>query len=152
MKKSQNPMKMVAGIFIIALRLRDRHVLMWQSQEILNIFDTLTLKQVLWRIKTIFKNLVYRCLVESSVIESVTFSYKTVLLKVKTNWMVSTKSTYHKERSFATILFFWNFNLNIRTSFDTNDSNIHINIFCKRLSFIWGCVFSVSILKLQWLS
>ena len=152
MKKSQNSMKMVAGIFIIALRLRDRHVLMWQSLEILNIFDTLTLKQVLWRIKTIFKNLVYRCLVESSVIESVTFSYKTVLLKVKTNWMVSTKCTYHKERSFATILFFWNFNLNIRTSFDTNYSNIHINIFCKRLSFIWGCVFSVSILKLQWLS
>ena len=78
-------MKMVAGIFIIALRLRDRHVLMSQSLEILNIFDTLTLKQVLWRIKTIFKNLEYRFLVESSVIESVTFSYKTVLLKVKTN-------------------------------------------------------------------
>ena len=34
--------KTLLGIFKIALRLRDRHVFMWQSLEILNIFNILT--------------------------------------------------------------------------------------------------------------
>ena len=39
-------LKTALGIFRMALRLRDRHVFMRQSLEILNNFDTLTLKQI----------------------------------------------------------------------------------------------------------
>ena len=34
------------SIFRIAVRLRDGHVFMWQSPEILNVFNALTLKQI----------------------------------------------------------------------------------------------------------
>ena len=45
----------------------------------------------------------YHFLVESTEIENASFAYKTVISEanVKTNGMVSTKWTYHKERSFA---------------------------------------------------
>ena len=71
--------------------------------EILNVFDTLTLKQIFWKTKTFFKTLEYHFLVESTKIENALFPYKTVTSEVndKTNRMVSTKLTYHKERSFA---------------------------------------------------
>ena len=48
---------MVLGISEIALFSRDRHVFTWQSLEILNFFNTLTLKQLFWKTKTFFKNL-----------------------------------------------------------------------------------------------
>ena len=37
----------------------NRHVLMWQSVEILNVFNTLTLKQVFWKMKSFSKKLEY---------------------------------------------------------------------------------------------
>ena len=72
----------------------------------MNIFNALTLKQVFWEIKTFFEKLEYRLTVESTMIESATFLFKTAMSKVnvKTNRMGSTKWTYHKERSFATTL------------------------------------------------
>ena len=72
---------------------------MWQSVEILNILNTLTLKQIFWKIKTFFNKLEYRFLVESTKIENVSYSYKTAISEanVKANRMVSTKWTYHKE-------------------------------------------------------
>ena len=99
--------KTVLGIFKIALRLRDRHVFMWQSVEILNVFNTLTLKQIFWKTKTFFKKLGYRFLVESTKIENTSFLYKTVISEanVKTNRMMSTKWTYYKKRSFASNYF-----------------------------------------------
>ena len=36
---------MVLGIFKIALHLRDRYVFMWQSVEILNVFNTYFLEK-----------------------------------------------------------------------------------------------------------
>ena len=53
--------------------------------------------------KTFFKKLEYRFLVETTKIEN-TFSFKTALSKanVKTNRMATTTWTYHKECSFAT--------------------------------------------------
>ena len=80
---------------------------MWQSVEILNVFNTLTLKQIFWKTKTFFKKLEYRFLVESTKIENASFPYKTAISEanVKTNRMVSTKWTYHKERSFASNCF-----------------------------------------------
>ena len=70
---------MVLGIFKIALRLRNRHIFMWQSKEILNDFNTLTLKQIFWKTKTFFKKLENYFLVESIKIENASFPYKTAI-------------------------------------------------------------------------
>ena len=94
---------MVPGIFKIALRLRDRHVFMWQSVKILNVFNTLTLKQIFWKTKTVLLKLEYVFLFESTKIENSSFPYKTAIseVNVKTNRMITTKWTYHKEKSFG---------------------------------------------------
>ena len=75
---------------------------MWQSVEILNVFNTLTLKQIFLKTKTFFKKLEYHFLVESTKIENASFLYKTAISKanVKKNRIVSTKWIHHKERSF----------------------------------------------------
>ena len=85
---------------------------MWRLMEILNVFSTLTLKQIFWKTKTFFfffKKLEFRFLVESTRIENASFQHKTAILKanVKIIRMVSTKWTYHKERSFACNFFFF---------------------------------------------
>ena len=51
--------------------------------------------------KTFFKKLEYRFLVESTKIEKVSFPYRTVISEanLKTNRMVTTKWAYHRERS-----------------------------------------------------
>ena len=48
---------MVLGIFKIALCLSVWHVFMWQLLEILNVFNTLTLKQIFLKTKNFFKKL-----------------------------------------------------------------------------------------------
>ena len=50
-------LKTVLGIFEIGLCLRDRHVFMGQSIEILNVFNTLTLEQIFLKTKTFLKKL-----------------------------------------------------------------------------------------------
>ena len=144
------------GIFKIALRLRDRHVFMWQSVKTLNDFNILTLKQIFCKTKTFFEKLEYGFLVESTKIENAIFPYKTAISEanVKTNRIVSTKWTHHKGCSFASnyFFFFWKFCFSLRTSFKeliwcTNNPNAHIRTFCKRWSFIWRYIFPVSILK-----
>ena len=103
-KSISSSKKIVLGISKIALILRDWHVFMWQPQEILNIFYTLTLKQILWNTKTFFKKkLEHRFLIQSSKIKKTTFPYKTVLSEGngKTNRMGSTKWTYRKKYNFA---------------------------------------------------
>ena len=71
---------------------------MWKSLEILNVFNTLTLKQVFWKTETFLKKLEYHFLVESIKNESAIFIYKSLLSKanLKTNCMGSKKWTYHK--------------------------------------------------------
>ena len=81
---------------------------MWQSVEILNDFNTLTLKQIFWKRKAFFKNVEDRFLAESTKTGNASFPYKTVIseVNVKTNRMMSTKWTYHKVRkSFASNYF-----------------------------------------------
>ena len=75
--------------------------------EILNVFNTLILKQVFWEAKDFFKKLEYRFLVEGTEIESASISNKTAISEAnaKTNIMVSTKWTYQQERSFASNYF-----------------------------------------------
>ena len=128
--------------------------------EVLNIFNTLTLIQISWNAKTFFKKLEYRFLVETIKIEETSFPFKTPLSEanVKTNRMVTTKWTDHKEWSFASNYFifskilFQSKNLFYRIIRCTNYLNVHIHIFRKRWSFIWGCFFSVSILNLDEIS
>ena len=57
--------------------------------------------------KTCFKQVGYSFLVESTMIENASFPYKTAISEanVKTNKMVTTKCTYHKERSFSSNYF-----------------------------------------------
>ena len=97
-ERAQILQKTVLEIFKIALRLQYRYVFMRQSVEILNVFNTLTLKQIFWKTKTFFKQLEYRFLVESTNIENASFSYKSVILEtnVKTNRMVDAKWSYPK--------------------------------------------------------
>ena len=106
-KSIDSSKKTVLGIFKIALRLRDRHVFMRPSVEILKVFNTVILKQIFWKTKTFFKKLELRFLVESTKIENALFPYKTAISEanVKTNRMVNAKWTYHKERSFASNYF-----------------------------------------------
>ena len=69
--------------------------------KVSNVFNTL--KQIFWKTKTFFKKLEYRFLVEATKIEITPFPFKTALSEanVKTNGMVNTKGTYHREWSFA---------------------------------------------------
>ena len=80
--------------------------------QYLNVFNTLTLKQIFWKTKTIFKKLEHCFLVESTKIENAPLPYKTAMSEanVKTNKMVFAKWTFQKERSFAGNYFsFWKF-------------------------------------------
>ena len=90
---------------------------MWQSLVILNVFNTLNLKQLFWKTKTFFKKLKYCFLVHTTTNESATFPYKTALPKanVNTSWEYhgATNKNGHLP---LTTLFFWKFNFSIRTS------------------------------------
>ena len=100
--------------------------------------------------ENLFQNSRVRFLVESTKIENASFPYKTAISEanVKTNKMVTTKWTYHKERSFASncLSFFLRFYFSLRTSYkelicNTNNPNAHICTFCKRWSFILTVLF-----------
>ena len=130
---------------------------MWQSVEILNVFSTLTLKQIFWQTKNFFKKLEYRFLVESTKIENASFSYKTTILeaniKTKKCWVQNRPTTKNGVLP-VTTLFFWKFCFSLRTFYKeliwcTNDLNVHIPTFLKRKSFIWLCFSPESILNTQ---
>ena len=63
---------------------------MWQ---ILNVFNTVTLKKIFWKTKIFITKLEYRFSVESIKIENASFPYKTAMSEanIKTNRTVSTK-------------------------------------------------------------
>ena len=75
--------------------------------KVSNVFNTLTLKQILWIKKTFFKKLQFRFLLETTKIENASLLFKTALSEanVKTNRMGTTKGTYHKECSFPSNYF-----------------------------------------------
>ena len=61
------------------------------------------MKQIFLKMKTFFKKLEYHFLVERTKIENASFPYKTAKSEanIKTNRMLTTKQTYHKEQSFT---------------------------------------------------
>ena len=111
-KSIDSPKKTVLGIFKITLRLRDRHVFMWQSLEILTDFNILTLKQIFWKTKTFFKRLDYRFSVESTKIENASFhkklTYQQPMLR-KMEWWLQNGPISKNGVLPATTLFFENF-------------------------------------------
>ena len=120
--------------------MRDQHVLMWQSLEILSAFYTLTLKQIFWKTWDLLKKLEFHFLVKSYKIENAAFPYKTGLpeANVKTKRMWGTKWIYHKGRSFAKLLYFFeNFVSDYETRKEliwcTNHPNVHIHTFRKSI-------------------
>ena len=133
----------MAGIFNIALRLRDQHIFMWQPLKILSLFKTSILIQIFWKPKTFFEKSVSSA--ESTYIGNARFPYKTALSETnaKKNRVRSTKWTYHKEQSFPS-----NNLLKKQSSFDVPATQMSMfTRFRKHQSFIWGCFFSISILK-----
>ena len=120
------------------------------------MFNSLTLKQIFWKTKTFSKKLDYRFSVDITKLENATLPYKITLAEAtaKTNRMGSSKNHEEERRKeFFQLLshFFENF---ISTSYQmliwcTNYWNVHIHTFRKCWSFIWGCFFVVSILKLD---
>ena len=65
----------------------ERLAFFYVTVKILKVFSTLTLKQIFWEIKPIFKKLEYCLLFESTKTESASFPYKSTLSEanVKTN-------------------------------------------------------------------
>ena len=147
----------MVGIFKIPLRLRDRHVFMWQSMKILNVFNSLTLKQIFWKTKTFFKKLEDSFLVESTKIEKdwnhfhTKLPYQKPILRQIKWWLQNVPVTKNGVLP-VTTLFFWKFCFSLRSSIKeliccTSNPNAHSCSFRKHWSFIWPCFFPVSILK-----
>ena len=116
--------------------------------EILNIFNTWTLKRNLWKAQTLFKKLEYSFLVESTKIEKATFPYKTILSEatIKTNRMDITKWTYHKERDFASNYFLFPKILRAskkELSCCTNHPNVLTFILSEYAGFLFEGTFSL---------
>ena len=78
--------------------------------EILNVFNTLTLKQIFGKTETFFKELEDRFLVENTKIENVSFPYETATSEVivKTYRMGNTK-WIHRKLCFASNYFLFQF-------------------------------------------
>ena len=108
---------------------------MWQLVEILKVLNTLTLKLIFWKMKSFFKKLEYRFLVESSKIENASSPDKTAISEanVKISRMVSTKRTYYKEHSFASYYFII---LKILLQFNLSRPNLnfyfHTSLWCLK--------------------
>ena len=108
--------------------------------------------------KTLFKKLEYRSLVENTNIDNITYPYKTALSEanVKTNRLGNIKLTYHKERSFASnhfpfskILFQFG-NLVYRVDLMYQPPKCPYSCFSKVLEFYFRVLFfPVSILKID---
>ena len=133
--------------------MRVQHVFMWQSLEILDIFNILTLKQIFWKTQILFKSF----LVESTKSENAIYLYKLALSKanLETNRMRITKWTYNNKKKVLPVAtwFSGKFCFSLRTSYKeliwwTKERNVHFHIFPKPRSFIWG-FFPVSILKFK---
>ena len=143
---------MVVEISEIALHLRDWHVFMWQSVEVLNVFNNLTLKQIFWKTKTFLKKLGYCFLVKSIKIENASFPYKTVLSKANVKWWVQNGPTTINGVLSEATLSFWKFCFSLRTYCEdlieyTNDRNVRIPTFCKCWNFLWWWFYPVNILN-----
>ena len=94
----------------MTLRLRDRYGFLWQSVEVFNVFNTLSLQQIFWKTYILFKKQECHYLVRSTKIENATFSYKTAL-------RVQNRPITKNGVLPVTILFFRKFCFGMKTSY-----------------------------------
>ena len=128
---------------------------MWQWVKVSNVFNTLFLKQIFWKTRIFFKKLEYRFLVRATKIENTPFPFKQLCQKPmlrQIQWWLQNGTITASGVLPVTTLFFWKICSSFRTSWKeliwcTNDPNVNIHIFRKRLSLILGCFSPVSILK-----
>ena len=112
-ERAQFLVKKIIEIFNTALLLRDRYVFMSQSVKRLNIFNTLTLKQIFWKGKTFFRKLEYSFLVKNTKIENASFPFKTAMSGANVKARHIKKSRVLP----VTALFFRKFCFSLRTSY-----------------------------------
>ena len=131
---------------------------MWQSVEIVNIFNTLTLKQVFVKMKTFLKNRSTAFYLKALRLKTYHFHtklpYQKLMLR-QTEWSVQNRPITKNRPLSVTTLFFWKFCFSLRTSYKeliwcTNDPNVHILNFFKHYSFVWQCFFHVSFFSLKY--
>ena len=72
--------------------------------KVSNVFNTSTLKQILWKTKKFLKKLEQAFLVENTKIENGSFPFETALSELNVR-MASTKWTFHKDWTFASNYF-----------------------------------------------
>ena len=129
---------------------------MWQSVKTLNVFNTLTLKQIFRKTKTFFKKLEYDFYLKALRLKTHRFQCSNPKPKLRQiEWWLQNRLITKNGVLPVTTLFFWKFCFSIRTSYEeliwcTNNPNANIFTFWKCCSFIWWCFFPVSILKPCW--
>ena len=115
------------------------------------------MKPIFWKTKTFSKN--WSTIFSLKLLRLKTHHFHTKLSCQKPmlrqiEWGVQNGPTTKNGVLPVTALFFWKFYFSLRTFFKVfilcpNYTNVHIHTFHKRWSFIWGCVFPVSILKVS---
>ena len=129
---------------------------MWQSVEILSVFNTLILKQIFWK-AIIFFSKNWSTVYQFRVLRLKMHHFRTKLPYQKPmlrqiEWWVQNGPITKNGVLPVTTLFFWKCYFSLGTSYKeliwfTNDSNPHIRIFCNRWSVIWQCFSPLSILN-----
>ena len=121
---------------------------MWQPLELLNNFDTLSLKQIFWKIKAFFKKLDYRYLVESTEFENEIFLDKTVFSEanVKKNRMGSAKGIITKNSVLGVTTTAQKMKFSIKDFF----SNFKFHFLRSALYFFWNFVPVQKLLIKSW--
>ena len=125
--------------------------------KVSNVFSTSTLKQIFWKMKTFFKKLKYRFLVETINMKTHHFHSKLLCHKPMLRhleWRLQNGPITKSGVLPVTTLFFWKICSSFRTSWKeliwcSNDPNVRICIFRKRWSLVLGWFFPVSILNKQ---
>ena len=148
---------MVRGIFKIALRLRDRHVFKWQSVKILKFSILYVWNRFSGKQKLFSKTGVQYFYLKALTLKTHHFhtklsNQKQMLWQIK--WWLQNRPITKNGVFPVTTLLFWKFYFNLITSYKEliyciNNPIAHICTFCKPWSFIWRCLFPVSILKLN---
>ena len=125
---------------------------MWQSLEILIVFNTLTLKQIFSKTRTFFIKTGLPFLVESTSIENATFSCKIALKKPMLRlieWGIQDGPIAKNGVLPVTTLVFRKFCFSLRTLYNeliwsTSRPKVHTHAFRKRWSFIFSLSVSLS--------
>lgn len=140
-----------SGKVWVALCLQDRYFLIWQTQEIINVFIAFTLKQVFGKAKTLFKkSRDYYFLAKVLRLKKTQHFHKKAVpskANVQTNKIERTRWTYHKERNSVNNNFiFWKFTYtNMNSWFNVPSTQMSILVLFARIWVFFKGTFSVRV-------